>query len=93
MTRHHLNKKSRARKAAGPQKRRRRLGVWSIIRYCRNNDGRLVKSLGDKRRVEFWLAPDGIQVRPHHALTAIFTGELERENDGFFGASQTWKVR
>jgi hypothetical protein len=43
--------------------------------------------------VEFWLAPDGIRVREHQAFLAIFSGELTREPDGFFGVNQTWKAK
>ena len=75
------------------QKRRHRVGARGIIKYCRSNNGRLVKSLADKRRVEFWLEPDGIRVRSHQAHVAIFSGELVRERDGFFGNSQSWVVK
>ena len=85
----HLTRQDRA----GRPKRRRRLGVRGIIKYCRSNKGRLVKSLADKRRVEFWLEPDGIRVRPHQAHVAIFSGELVSERDGFFGNSQSWVAK
>ncbi len=75
------------------QKRRQRLGARGIIRYCQRNGGRLVKSLADKRRVEFYLEPGGIRVREHQAFLAIFSGELIREPDGFFGNSQAWTWR
>jgi hypothetical protein len=75
------------------QKRRHRIGARGIIKYCRSNNGRLVKSLADKRRVEFRLEPDGIRVRPHQAHVAIFSGELVRERDGFFGVNQTWRAK
>jgi hypothetical protein len=76
------------------QKRRFQFGVRGIVRYCRGNSGRrLVKSLADKRRVEFRLEPDGIRVRSHQAHVAIFSGELVRERDGFFGNSQSWVVK
>ena len=57
------------------QKRRRRVGARGIIQHCRSDNGRLVKSLADKRRAEFWLEPDGIRVREFQAHRAIFSGE------------------
>ena len=76
------------------QKRRRGVGAQGIVKYCRgNNGGRLVKSLADKRRVEFWLEPDGIRVREFPAHRAIFSGELVRQDDGLFGNSQSWKAK
>jgi hypothetical protein len=85
----HLTRQDRA----GRPKRRRRLGVRGIIKYCRSNNGRLVRSLGDQRRVKFWLAPSGACVGEHQAFLAIFSEELVRESDGFFGVNQTWRAR
>jgi hypothetical protein len=75
------------------QKRHRRAGARGIVKYCRINDGRLVRSLADKRRVKFWLEPGGIPVREIQAHRAIFFGELTREPDGFFGVNQTWRAK
>jgi hypothetical protein len=59
----------------------------------RDHDGRLVRSLDDKRRPKFWLAPSGEHVREHQAFLAIFSGDLVRIPDGFFGVNQTWKAK
>jgi hypothetical protein len=80
------------RKTTGTRKRHRRVGARGIIKPCRAG-ARLVKSLGERGRVVFWLEPNGIKIRPHQAYVAIFSGELTRANDGMFGCDQTWVAK
>jgi hypothetical protein len=64
-----------------------------IIRYLRDHDGELVRSLDDKRRAKFWLEPSGEHVREHQAFRAIFSGDLIRIPDGLFGINQSWRAK
>jgi hypothetical protein len=71
-------------------RQKRRVG---IVKYCRTNNGRLVKNLSTKGRVEFWLEPSGVRVPEFQAHRAIFSGKLVRQDDGLFGNSQSWKAK
>ena len=74
-------------------RRQHKVGARGIVKYCRTNNGRLVKNLSTKGRVEFRLEPDSIRVREFQAHRAISSGELVRQDDGLFGNSQSWKAK